>query len=162
MLSTSPNGVSRPPRVEVELYRGESEANNLVSSIRLAMGSSNLREGTYSSAPLTALTISSGTLSPSFDRGINRYAAEVPSDTEAITLEPTVLTGYFTVFVKNPIWGVVSGCWGGPLRTRCNYSYGDGTTTGIVLNDADENTDGVQISLDRGENRLGIGAIQEM
>ena len=153
----SPDGVSRLPRVELELYCGEYEANNLVSSTRLAMGAFNFREGTYSSAPLTALTISSGTLSPSFARGIGGYAVEVPSDTEAITLDPTVLTGYFTVFVKNPVWGVVSGCWGGPLRGRCNYSYGDGTTTGIELSDADENTDGFQINLGRGENRLGIG-----
>ena len=156
-ISPSSSGVSSPPMVEVELYCGENEADNLVSSTRVAMGASNLREGTYSSAPLTALTISSGTLNPSFDRGIQDYDTEVPSDTESITLESTVLTGYFTVFVKNPIWGVVSGCWGGPLRGTCNYSYGDGTTTGIVLDDADEDTDGFQIDLGRGENRLGIG-----
>ena len=152
-----PSGVSRVPIVEVELYCGEYEASSLVSSTRLAMGPFNLREGTYSSAPLTALTISSGTLSPSFDRGIHRYAAEVPSDTEAITLEPAVLTGFFTDFVKNPVWGIVSGCWGGPLRGTCIYGYGDGTTTGIILNDADEDTDGFQIDLGRGKNRLGIG-----
>ena len=156
-IPLSPSGVSRVPGVEVELYCGEYEASSLVSSTRLAMGAFNLREGTYSSAPLTALTISSGTLSPSFDKGIHRYAAEVPSDTEAITLEPAVLTGFFTDFVKNPVWGIVSGCWGGPLRGTCTYGYGDGTTTGIILNDADEDTDGFQIDLGRGKNRLGIG-----
>ena len=156
-IPVSPSGVSSVPRVEVELYCGEYEASSLVSSTRLSMGPFNLREGTYSSVPLTALTISSGTLSPSFDRGIYRYAAEVPSDTEAITLEPAVLTGFFTVFVKNPGWGIVSGCWGGPLRGTCNYGYGDGTTTGIILNDAGEDKDGFQIDLGRGENRLGIG-----
>ncbi len=156
-IPLSPSGVTRLPKVEVELYCGENEANNLVSSTQIAMGAFNLREGTYSSAPLTALTISSGTLNPSFDRGINRYDAEVPTDTESITLESTVLTGYFTVFVKNPIWGVISGCWGGPLQGTCNYSYGNGTTTGIVLNDADDDTNGFQINLGRGENRLGIG-----
>ncbi len=155
--SHSPSGITRLPKVEVELYCGENEANNLVSSTRIAMGAFNLREGTYSSAPLTALTISSGTLNPSFDRGIQRYDAEVPSDTESITLAPTVLTGYFTEFVKNPGWGILSGCWGGPLRGTCTYSYGNGRTTGIVLNDADEDTDGFQINLGRGENRLGIG-----
>ena len=156
-IPLSPSGVTRLPKVEVELYCGENEANNLVSSTQIAMGAFNLREGTYSSAPLTALTISSGTLNPSFDRGINTYTAEVPNDVEVITLESTVLTGYQTVFVKNPIWGIISGCWGGPLRGTCNYSYGNGTTTGIVLNDADEDTDGFQINLGRGENRLGIG-----
>ena len=157
-IPVSLSGVSSVPRVvEVELYCGEYEASSLVSSTRLAMGPFNLREGTYSSAPLTALTINSGTLSPSFDRGIYRYSAEVPSDTEAITLEPDVLTGFFTVFVKNPVWGIVSSCWGGPLRGTCNYGYGDGTTTGIILNDAGEDKDGFQIDLGRGENRLGIG-----
>ena len=72
-------------------------------------------------------------------------------------MAPTVLTGYFTEFVKNPGWGILSGCWGGPLRGTCTYSYGNGRTTGIVLNDADEDTDGFQINLGRGENRLGIG-----
>ena len=39
----------------------------------------------------------------------------------------------------------------------CTYGYGDGTTTGIVLSDADTGTEGFQVNLDRGENRLGIG-----
>ena len=43
------------------------------------------------------------------------------------------------------------------MRGTCNYSYGNGTTTGIVLNDADEDTDGFQIDLGQGINRLGIG-----
>ena len=127
-------------------------STGLATQLYLAPQFTGLREGTYSSAPLTALTISSGTLSPTFDRGINTYTAEVSSDVEVITLDPTVLTGYQTDFVRNPGWGVVSGCgWG------CNYSYGNGATTGIVLADADEETEGFQINLNRGENRLGIG-----
>ena len=108
--------------------------------------------GTYSSAPLTALSISSGTLSPTFDRGISRYATEVASDVEAITLTPSVLTGYQTDFVKNPGWGTLRVC-----GYDCSYSYGDGITTGIVLSDADTETPGFQVNLDRGENRLGFG-----
>ncbi len=151
-----------PPIVKAELYCGTFDAsssqNVLIASTGLAtqlyLGPlfTGLREGTYSSAPLTALTISSGTLSPTFDRGKNTYTAEVSSDVEVITLDPTVLTGYQTDFVRNPIWGVVLFC--GP---PCNYSYGNGTTTGIVLADADEETAGFQINLNRGENRLGIG-----
>ena len=145
-----------PPSVKVELYCGTFDAsssqNVLIASTGLAMWRSSLREGTYSSAPLTALSISSGTLSPAFDRGISEYTAEVPNDIEVITLDPTVLTGYQTDFVRNPIWGVVAGCGSG-----CNYGYGNGTTTGIVLADDDEETEGFQINLNRGENRLGIG-----
>ena len=151
-----------PPRVKAELYCGTFDASSsqnvliastyLATHLYLAPQFTGLREGTYSSAPLTALTISSGTLSPTFDRGKNTYTAEVPSDVEVITLDPTVLTGYQTDFVRNPGWGVLRGCgWG------CNYSYGNGATTGIVLADADEETEGFQINLNRGENRLGIG-----
>ena len=147
---------SRPSGVELELYCGTFDAssrqNVLIASTYLATRYRALREGTYSSAPLTALSISSGTLSPAFDRGINGYTAEVPNDIEVITLDPTVLTGYQTDFVRNPGWGVVQGCGRG-----CNYSYGNGTTTGIVLADADDETSGFQINLNRGENRLGIG-----
>ena len=147
---------SRPSGVELELYCGTFDAsshqNVLIASTYLATRYRALREGTYSSAPLTALSISSGTLSPAFDRGINGYTAEVPNDIEVITLDPTVLTGYQTDFVRNPGWGVIQGC-----GRDCNYSYGNGTTTGIVLADADEETEGFQINLNRGENRLGIG-----
>ena len=118
----------------------------------------NIREGTYSSAPLTALTISSGMLSPDFDRGLGRYSAEVPSDVEVITLDPTVLTGYQTDFVKNPELVLYGNSLPNPPEgLYCFYSYGDGTTTGIVLSDADTDTEGFQINLDPGENRLGIG-----
>ena len=147
---------SRPSGVELELYCGSFDAgsrqNVLIASTDLATRYRALREGTYSSAPLTALGISSGTLSPAFDRGINTYTAEVSYDVEVITLDPTVLTGYQTDFVRNPGWGVLAACGRG-----CNYSYGNGTTSGIVLADADEETEGFQISLNRGENRLGIG-----
>ncbi len=145
-----------PPSVEVELYCGtfddSSDENDLIASTGIAMWRSSLKEGTFSSAPLTALSISSGTLSPAFDRGIGRYTAEVANDVEVITLDPTVLTGYQTDFVRNPGWGVVAVCGRG-----CSYGYGNGATTGIVLADADDETEGFQIDLNRGENRLGLG-----
>ena len=141
-------------RDEVQLYCGaydpESSENVLVAST--AINGNYFAWGTYSSAPLTALSISSGTLSPTFDRGISRYATEVASDVEAITLTPSVLTGYQTDFVKNPGWGTLRVC-----GYDCSYSYGDGITTGIVLSDADTETPGFQVNLDRGENRLGFG-----
>ena len=164
-LAISHREDDRYPAVEVELYCGTYDAassqNLLISSARLSIGGTslvgiNIREGTYSSAPLTALTISSGMLSPDFDRGLGLYSAEVPSDVEVITLDPTVLTGYQTDFVKNPGSYSVTICRR-PMRLNCLYTYGDGTTTGIVLSDADTDTEGFQINLDRGENRLGIG-----
>ena len=129
----------RYPRVEVELYCGTYDAassqNLLISSTQLSIGGTslvgiNIREGTYSSAPLTALTISSGMLSPDFDRGLGRYSAEVPSDVEVITLDPTVLTGYQTDFVKNPGLYTVTVCRTPPegillllLRRRHHYRH---------------------------------------
>ena len=147
------------PHLSVELYCGAYDAspnqNVLIASTYLSMQGSNLRIGTYSSAPLTVLTISSETLSPAFDRGIYQYTAEVPSDVEVINLDPTVLTGYQTDFVKNPNPWIVMIC--NHMDVYCAYQYGDGTTTGIVLSDADTNTEGFQVNLDRGENRLLLG-----
>ena len=140
--------------LNVKLYCGaydaESSENGLIASTRVSR-SGRMRQGTYSSTAMTALSISSGTLSPVFDRGIFQYAVEVQSDVEAITLNPTVLTGYETDFLKNPGWGVISTCdWFG---NYCTYSYSsDG-----VLSDADTDAEGFQVNLNRGENRIGIG-----
>ena len=125
----------QPFHPTLELYCGAYDAgssqNVLVASTELFRWNFiGLKEGTYSSAPLTALTISSGTLSPDFDRGIYRYAAELPSDVEVITLDPAVLTGYQTDFVKNPSGWIFSVC---RLSAYCDYYYGDGRTTGIAL-----------------------------
>ena len=160
----------------VELYCGaydpESSDNELIAVIDTHDDDSYQR-GTYSTAPLTALSVSSGTLSPAFDRGIGIYAAEVPSGVGSITLTATAL--------RNPSWAIVVD--GGHPRvyqdyeidiirnpsnpssevlTRCSDNsctriYGDGETTGIVLSDADTETEGFQVNLGRGENQLGIG-----
>ena len=126
----------------VELYCGTDGSGRSVSIVGIP-GISHPMPSTYSSAPLTALTISSGTLSPDFDRGIYLYTAEVPSDVALITLNPVVLTGFQTDIVKDPSGLVVQGC-----STYCYaFTYGDGTTYGIVLSDADTSTDGFQVNL---------------
>ena len=140
--------------LNVKLYCGaydaESSENGLIASTQVSR-SGRMRHGTYSSSAMTALSISSGTLSPVFDRGIFQYTVEVQSDVEAITLNPTVLTGYETNFLKNPGWGVISTCdWFG---NHCTYTYSsDG-----VLSDADTDAEGFEVNLNRGENRIGIG-----
>ena len=140
--------------LNVKLYCGaydaESSENGLIASTQVSR-SGRMRHGTYSSSAMTALSISSGTLSPVFDRGIFQYTVEVQSDVEAITLNPTVLTGYETNFLKNPGWVVISTCdWFG---NHCTYTYSsDG-----VLSDADTDAEGFQVNLNRGENRIGIG-----
>ena len=143
----------------MELYCGafdaESAENDLVESTELPVGGfSGIAEGTYSSEPLTALTISSELCLLPFDRGIGRYSAEVASDVEVITLDPAVLDWVPNRLRQEPGLWVTRICGAG---TDCTYSYGDGITTGIVLSDADTETAGFQVNLDPGENQLGIG-----
>ena len=152
-ISESSSGSYRTHSVTLELYCGtydsDSSNNELVASTEVP-----IREGTYSWAPLTALTVSPGTLTPDFDRGGKkwaRYTVEVPSDVEVITLYTTVLNGYQTDFIKDPGWGIVRVCNGD--YDDCIYGYGGG----YILSDADPDAEGFQINLDRGENRLGIG-----
>ena len=152
-ISESSSGSYRTHSVTLELYCGtydsDSSNNELVASTEVP-----IREGTYSWAPLTALTVSPGTLTPDFDRGGKkgaRYTVEVPSDVEVITLYTTVLNGYQTDFIKDPGWGIVRICGG--EHDDCIYGYGGG----FILSDADPDKEGFQINLDRGENRLGIG-----
>ena len=151
-ISERRSGSYRTHSVTLELYCGtydsDSSNNELVASTEVP-----IREGTYSWAPLTALTVSPGTLTPDFDRGGKkwaRYTVEVPSDVEVITLYTTVLNEYQTDFIKGPGWGIVRVCNGD--YDDCQYTYG-----GVTLSDADPDKEGFQINLDRGENRLGIG-----
>ena len=143
--------------VKVDLYCGEYDSSTrlsaLVASTYLSAGwSSGLRFGTFSSSPLTALSVASRTLSPSFNRGISSYSAEVPSDERRVTLSATGLTGYQIDYLKNPEGVTVFYSAG-----DCGVSYGGTGTTSIVLADVDPNTSGFQVDLDGGENRLGIG-----
>ena len=146
----------RPPRIKVELYCGEfdssSRQNDLVASTYLSVrGSTGPRSGTFSSAPMTALTVGSKALSPSFSRGLSKYRVVVPSDERRVTVAATGLTGYQVEYLKNP-FGAVLFFSGGD----CGYSYGDGTSTGIVLRDSDPNASGFQVDLGGGETQLGI------
>ena len=148
------HSISNPfdyPSVELQLYCGEYDSSSprtgRLASTSLSMrNSSNLRHGTFSSAPLTALSVSSATLSPSFNRGIYRYTTSVPSDSRTITIVPTGLTGYQFEYVKNPGWGTMMGC-----GSTCVYAFG-----GTKLTDSDVYTSGFQVELDPGENRLAV------
>ena len=132
----------------VRLYCGEYDPESSENDLVAYTGYSryNGASGTYSSAPLTALSISSGTLSPTFDRGIFAYAAEVASDVSVITLDPTALSGYQLEFLENPSWLIARGC------STCPYFY-----YASRLYDADRETPGFQINLDRGKNQFGFG-----
>ena len=156
-ISYSWSGGTLSPTFKVELYCGEydgsSSENDLVTSTHLSRRGTGFRSGTFSSAPLTALSVGSATVSPSFNRGKNSYTTQVQGNIRTITVSATGLSGYQVDYIIDPIWGVI---WGRDAR-GCQYSYGNGTDTGIVLTDSDPNTAGFQIQLEGGENRLGIG-----
>ena len=137
------------PKVSLELYCGDR--SRFVASTRLPIHQKALKEGTYSSEPLTGLTIDPGTLSPSFTRGLGHYTAEASDG--VITITPTAVTGYVVDFIRNPGPGTGVGCNG----HGCAYSYGDGVATGVILADADGDTEGFQVNLEPGENRLALG-----
>lgn len=148
------HSISNPfdtPFVYVELYCGEyvknSTTNDRVASTNLSMrNSSSLRYGTFSSAPLTALSVSSATLSPLFNRGISRYQTETASDQRTITLDANGLTGYEVEYIRNPGWGGAVAC-----GETCVYQFG-----GTKLKDSELHTPGFQIELEPGENSLAV------
>ena len=77
----------------------------------------------------------------------------MPSDTETVTLNPTVLEGYETTYLKNPNGLVMAMC----QVARCTYGYGVDDNGGSELSDSDTATGGFQVDLDRGVNKLGLG-----
>ncbi|WP_377296586.1 cadherin-like beta sandwich domain-containing protein, partial [Rhizobium sp. SGZ-381] len=77
-------------------------------------------------ATLSALSLSSGTLSPSFAAGTVSYTASVPNTTTSITVTPTVNQANATVTVNNTT--VTSGTASGSI----SLSVGTNTITTVV------------------------------
>ena len=153
---------SRSVGSHVELYCGTYDPEsrqNLVSSVEILWGFRGPLPGTYSSAPLISLTVSPGTLTPTFSRDMSIYTVpDVPNANDRITIHTTAMTVYNNVtFVKNPSWGVIRICSGGVVYA-CTYSYGSNE---VLLTDAAPNTPGFQVDLDEGENELGIHIYRE-
>ena len=143
---------------DVELYCGTEDSGRLVSSVKIphddgpSSEESNRRlvPGTYSSEPpLLALTISPGTLTPTFHGHTLQYTiSDVVSDGARLTLVATAKPGYGVVFVKDIIGGTIM-C--SPWSLSCqgwNYQDGDGNQV-YPLTDADE--PGFQVDLAAGE-----------
>ena len=112
---------------------------------------------TYTTAPpMTSLVASPGSLTPSFHLSQLAYTlAEVPDNTNQITLHIMARSGAHFAFVRDPAGTperhscsqVVGYIW------KCQYSYGEDA---VVLSDADPSMPGFQIDLEEGENQLGI------
>ncbi len=71
-------------------------------------------------ASLSALELSSGTLSPSFASGTKNYAANVPGSTASVTLTPTASSPYATIRVNGTIVGSGSASPAIPLAGGIN------------------------------------------
>ena len=153
----------------VKLYCGTEDSGRLVSSVMIphddgpSSEESNRRlvPSTYSSEPpLTALTVSPGTLTPTFHSHTPSYTVEdVVSDKVRLTLVATAKPGYGVVFVKDIIGGTIS-C--SPWSLSCqgwNYQDGDGNRV-YPLTDADANVTGFQVDLAVGEE-LSMHVIRE-
>jgi hypothetical protein len=85
-------------------------------------------------AALANLTLSAGTLSPSFTAGTTIYTASVSSDTTAVTLTPTRAQGDATVKVNGAVVAPGSACNPVPLALGTNpittvVTAQDGSTT---------------------------------
>ena len=90
---------------DVELYCGTEDSGRLVSSVRIPYDDGKLVPSTYSSEPpLTALTVSPGTLTPTFHSHTRNYTlGDVVSDDVRLTLVATAKPDYSVVFLNpNP------------------------------------------------------------
>ena len=136
----------------VELYCGTEDSGRLVSSVSIPRGDGRLVPSTYSSEPpLTALTVSPGTLTPTFHSHTLDYTvADVVSDDIRLTLVATAKPDYSVVFVKHDAWGATTIC--ALFSFSCQWNYQDGNGNPVYpLTDADADAPGFQVDLAAGE-----------
>ena len=112
--------------------------------------------GTYSSEPpLTSLTVSSGTLSPTFHSHTFTYTAPDLTNAEnRVTITTTAKPGYSITFIKfvTAYSGELHCPWASGV---CTVTWRDSSNNVVdFLTDADPDTDGFQIDLDVGETKI--------
>ncbi len=107
-------------------YRIRAEKTSVTGQGGYSTAISVITSSTSSNADLSALTISSGTLSPVFGSGTIAYTASVSSATTSITLTPTKVDANATIKVNGTI--VSSGTASGAI----GLNVGSNTLTTIV------------------------------
>ena len=111
--------------------------------------------GTYSSEPgLTGLTVTEGSLAPSFHQYRFVHTLEdVPSDAKRITLNATVKAGHSVVVLGDSVT-VMGSCNG----WECEFTYEEAGSDNKVepLKDADEDLDGFQMDLADDQTHFSI------
>ena len=160
---------------EVKLYCGTDGSGRLVSRVgisydRADSGVLRPRPGTYSSEPkLIALSVSQGTLTPTFNSYTYRYPVpDVANADTRITITATPKTGYYVDFYEASEDAFVGGIYvrsrplhGLSAECKRQRSYSDGGGPLVELTDADPDTPGFQVDLYDGDNyvHLRVGSI---
>ena len=151
---------------DVELYCGTDGSGRLVSRVVIPGEYTRPKPGTYSSEPpLSALSVSHGTMTPTFQGGTSRYTVPDVANAETrITITATPKEGNFVKFFEgadSPVIGLIVDAWGlGPrpsgLSEDCSRGFGDYYGPLIEMTDADPDTPGLQVDLyDDDEFRMG-------
>ena len=151
--------------VTVSLFCGTDESGRFVSNVSIPPDVSTLRpkRGTYSSEPtLSALGVSHGTLTPTFNSYISSYTVpDVANDVMRLTITATPKTGYTVDFFEASDKLYAFGFlvyFGGPLglSADCDPKYSDNYGPMPELTDADPNTPGFQVDLYDGGNYVMV------
>ena len=142
---------------DVELYCGTDGSGRLVSRVVIPGEYTRPKPGTYSSEPpLSALSVSHGTMTPTFQGGTSRYTVPDVANAETrITITATPKEGNFVKFFEgsdSPVIGLIIDAWGlGPrpsgLSEDCSRGFGDYYGPLIEMTDADPDTPGLQVDL---------------
>ena len=154
---------------DAKLYCGTIGSGRLVDSLSISEYSRRFdtvpisraylpKPGTYSTEPgLTALTVSSGTLTPAFhSQTLNYTVPDVANADGRITLTTTTKADYYTVaFMPGSLYFYISLCSHGGQQTSLSYQDDTGNPL-YPLTDADADTPGFQMELDEGENVFKI------
>ena len=146
---------------DVELYCGTGGSGRLISRVYIPLDyTAGPKPGTYSTEPpLTALSVSHGTLTPTFNKYASDYTVpDVANADTRITITATSKTGYTVDFfetsgVGQGVFAVVVHIFAMP-PADCSRSYSDGLNPLPELADADPNTPGFQVDLYDGVNDI--------
>ena len=146
----------------VELHCGTDGSGRLVSRVDVPF-TIGLRPkpGTYSSEPpLSALSVSHGTLTPAFNSYTSKYnVPDVANEVTRITITATPKEGYAVDHLET------AGDWVFPSSVEtfgvggsgdCGRGYSDGNGPMYERTDADPNTPGFQVELYDGENHVHV------
>lgn len=135
---TVPSGSLEANGVAIRATTSNGQISNLVFSCTSASAASG-------DATLSGLTLSSGTLSPSFSAAISSYSASVASSVSSVTVMPVVTESHATVTVDGN--AVASGS----ASPSVSLTSGSTTSISVVVTAQDGTTQAYTLSVTRAE-----------